>query len=148
MSTVLNSSHAHLRRHADFAGAAASSVCLIHCLLTPALISFFPELIPYLPGEAGFHRALAIGIVILGGAAFIPGYRVHRRKSLLALIGMGISLILIVAWSGESLDRTLELILSVSGSLMLVAAHLLNRSFCRQCRSCSDAVACKTTDLT
>lgn len=148
MGTLLNSSQTHLRHHADFAGAAASGVCLIHCLLTPVLISLFPGIIPYLPGDAGFHRALAISIVMLGTAAFVPGYRLHRRKFLLALIGMGISLILIVAWSGESLDRTLELILSVSGSLMLVVAHLLNRSFCRQCRSCSDAVACKTTDLT
>lgn len=148
MSTVLNSSHAHLRRHADFAGAAASSVCLIHCLLTPVLISFFPELIPYLPGEAGFHRALAIGIVLLGGAAFIPGYRVHRRNSLLALIGAGISLILIVAWCGEALSQAFELVLSVSGSLMLVGAHLLNRSFCRQCHSCKDTPLCQTTNLT
>jgi len=148
MSTVLNSSHAHLRRHADFAGAAASSVCLIHCLLTPVLISFFPELIPYLPGEAGFHRALAIGIVLLGGAAFIPGYRVHRRNSLLALIGAGISLILIVAWYGEALNQAFELVMSVSGSLMLVGAHLLNRSFCRQCHSCKDTPLCQTTNLT
>lgn len=148
MSTVLNSSHAHLRRHADFAGATASSVCLIHCLLTPVLISLFPGVLPYLPGEAGFHRVLAIGIVMLGGAAFIPGYRVHRRKPLLALIGVGMTLILIVAWCGQSLNHVFEFVLSISGSLMLVGAHLLNRSFCRQCHSCKDTPLCQTTNLT
>ncbi|RZU40931.1 MerC domain-containing protein [Edaphobacter modestus] len=147
MGTLLHSSQTHLRRYADLAGAAASGVCLIHCLLTPVVISLFPDIIPYLPGDAWFHRALAIGIVMLGAAAFAPGYRIHRRHSLLALIGAGISLILIVAWAGETLSHSLELILSVTGSAMLVAAHLLNHSFCRQCRSCKDLTRCQATNL-
>jgi len=147
MGSLSHSSQAHLRSHADLAGATASGICLVHCLLTPFLISLFPGLVPYLPGDAWFHRALAAGILLLGGAAFAPGYRLHRRKSLLALVGIGIALILAVAWSGESLPHPLELPLSVSGSLMLVAAHLLNRSFCRQCRTCSGSAKCHTTDV-
>jgi hypothetical protein len=147
MSTLLHSSQTHLRRYADLAGAAASGLCLIHCLLTPVVISLFPEIIPYLPGDAWFHRALAVGIVMLGAAAFAPGYRIHRRHSLLAIIGVGMSLILIVAWTGESLNEKAELILSVPGSLMLVTAHLLNHSFCRQCRRCKDLTKCGATNL-
>ena len=142
------SSTAHLRRHADLAGATASGICLIHCLLTPAVISLFPGAIPYLPGDAWFHRTLAAGIIVLGAAAFVPGYRIHRRKPLLPLIGAGIALILTVAWTGEAMSRAAELVLSISGSLMLVTAHLLNRSFCRQCNSCADAEPCKTTTIT
>jgi MerC mercury resistance protein len=142
------SSTAHLRRHADLAGATASGLCLVHCLLTPVVISLFPSAIPYLPGDAWFHRALAAGIILLGAAAFVPGYRIHRRKPLLALIGAGIAFILTVAWTGESMSRATELTLSISGSLMLVTAHLLNRSFCRQCHSCTDSEPCQTTALT
>jgi len=148
MSIGLLSSRAHLRRHADLAGATASGACLIHCLLTPIVVSLFPDIVPYLPGDAWVHRALFLGIILLGAVAFIPGYRIHRRKPLLVLIAVGISLILIVAWSGEGMGAVPELLLSVSGSLMLVAAHLLNRSFCRQCRSCSDSPVCRTTDVT
>lgn len=147
MSSLLTASQAHLRRHADLAGAATSGLCLIHCLLTPLVISVFPSLLPYLPGDAWFHRVLAVGIVLLGAAAFVPGYRIHRRKSLLALIAAGISLILIVAWTGETMDPLLEFSLSLPGSMMLVAAHLLNRSFCRQCHSCNETAACHTTNL-
>jgi hypothetical protein len=134
--------------HADLAGVTASTICLIHCLLTPVVISLFPNIIPYLPGDASFHRLLAVGILLFGLVGFLPGYLVHRRKSLLALIAAGIALILVVAWSGESLHQGLELFLSVSGSVFLVVAHLLNRSFCRGCRSCADAAEpCATTTL-
>jgi MerC mercury resistance protein len=121
---------------------------MVHCLLTPVVISLFPDIIPYLPGDASFHRLLAVGIVLFGFVGFVPGYMVHRRKPLLALIGIGMCLILAVAWSGEDLNRTLELVLSVGGSLLLVAAHLLNRSFCRECRICKDDPGnCHTTQV-
>jgi hypothetical protein len=140
-------SHAPLRRHADLAGAAASGVCLLHCLLTPVALSLFPSLISYLPGDAWFHRVLAAGIILLGGAAFVPGYRLHRQRPLLALIAFGMALILTVAWSGETLGRPAELGLSISGSLMLVTAHLLNRSFCKQCHHCEKSDECHTTGV-
>ena len=145
MSFPLSSSQTGLRRHADLAGATASGVCLIHCLLTPLLISLDPDLLPYLPGDVWFHRALAVGIVVLGAIAFIPGYLIHRRKALLFPIIGGMTLILLVACSGETLSQPVELTLNISGSVLLVAAHLLNRSFCRQCHSCSDSVECHTT---
>ncbi len=141
------SSIEHLRRHADLAGTAASGICLVHCLLTPVAISLFPDIIPYLPGDSWFHRLLALGIVLFGLAGFVPGYLVHRRKPLLALIGAGMSLILAVAWSGEGMNRSLELLLSVAGSLMLVIAHLLNRSFCRACSTCGESEACHITQI-
>jgi hypothetical protein len=147
MELHVTSTAAQLRRHADVAGATASGFCLVHCLLTPLVISAFPGILPYIPGDAWFHRLLALGIVLLGAVAFVPGYRIHRRKSLLLLIGAGMSLILVVAWAGESRHGAAELALSIAGSLMLVTAHLLNRSFCRQCVSCNTATACQTTKI-
>lgn len=72
MGSLLLSSQAYVRRHADLAGAAASGVCLVHCLLTPVLISLAPDLLPYLPGDVWFHRTLAVGIILLGAVAFFP----------------------------------------------------------------------------
>lgn len=147
MGSLFASSQAHLRRHADLAGAAASTLCLVHCLLTPVVISFFPSILPYLPGDAWFHRMLAAGILLLGATAFIPGYRLHRRKALLGLVVIGMLLILAVAWMGQAIHPLQELSLSIPGSLLLVAAHLLNRSFCRQCHTCEDTSHCHTTNL-
>ena len=147
MELRVASAAAQLRRHADFAGATASGVCLIHCLLTPAVISIFPGMLPYLPGDVWFHRALSLGIILLGVAAFVPGYNIHRRKPLLFLVALGVACILAVAWSGKRLSAPTELALSIPGSLLLVTAHLLNRSFCRQCISCNTSDTCKTTDI-
>jgi len=121
---------------------------MVHCLLTPVVISLFPDIIPYLPGDASFHRWLAVGIVLFGFAGFVPGYITHRRKPLLALIAAGMCLILFVAWKGESLRLAMELVLSVGGSMLLVTAHLLNRSFCRQCQVCKEEPShCQTTKV-
>lgn len=121
---------------------------MVHCLLTPVVISLFPDIIPYLPGDESFHRLLAIGIILFGFAGFVPGYMVHRRKSLLALIATGMGLILFVAWKGENLHLAMELSLSIGGSMLLVTAHLLNRSFCRQCRLCKEEPGnCHTTQV-
>ena len=144
---IPNAIIARFHRHADLAGATASAVCLVHCLLTPVVISLFPDIIPYLPGDAWFHRLLAVGVVLLGVAGFVPGYKLHGRRSLLGLVAAGIVLILIVAWSGEGLNRRVELALSVGGSMLLVTAHLLNRSFCQSCRACADSSSCHTTEV-
>lgn len=144
---TFTTSTAHLRRHADRAGAVASGICLVHCLLAPALVSLFPSVIPYLPGDLWFHRLLAAIIVLIGVVAFVPGYRIHRRKTLLAVIGIGMLLILSVAWRGNTMSSPVELVLSISGSLMLVAAHLLNRSFCLSCVACEESEACQMTRL-
>jgi hypothetical protein len=138
---------AHVRRHADHAGAFASGLCLIHCLLMPALISLFPSLLPWLPGDALFHRSIVLGIVLVGALAFVPGYRIHRRHALLVLVATGMSLVLLVAWFGETMPRSTELALSIPGSLLLVAAHLLNRSFCVSCAPCQISGTCRTTQI-
>jgi hypothetical protein len=147
MKIRITATPAHLRRHADLAAATASGICLVHCLLIPITISLFPGMLPYLPGDVWFHRILSLGIVLLGVVAFVPGYRIHRRKSLLFLVAVGVALILTVAWSGKWLSAAMELALSIPGSLMLVTAHLLNRSFCRQCLSCHTSDTCRTTSI-
>jgi hypothetical protein len=142
------SSVAHVHRHTDLIGVTASTVCLIHCLATPIAISLFPNIILYLPGDASFHRILASAVILLGVAAFIPGYRIHRRKRLLALVVTGMLLILTVAWLGQHLNQALELSLSIPGSMLLITAHLLNRSFCRQCTTCTEhPETCHTTQV-
>jgi hypothetical protein len=144
MEILASSTMAQLRRHADFAGTLASGICLVHCLLTPIVISFFPNILPWLPGDAWFHRALAFGILLIGAAAFAPGYKIHRRSLPLALVGAGISLILLVAWYGDALSHAAELALNIPGSMLLVTAHLLNRSFCLSCAPCHTSGACHT----
>ena len=47
----------------DAIGVGASTLCLIHCVLTPIGLSFAPVLSEFLPGDSTVHR---VGIVLLG----------------------------------------------------------------------------------
>lgn len=147
MKSLTFSAMAHLRRHADHTGTAASTLCLVHCLLTPMLVSIFPGVLSVLPGDSLVHRILACVVVSAGTIAFIPGYRIHRQPLVLMMVAMGTPLILTVAWCERLLPQRIALLLSISGSLILITAHLLNRSFCITCNSCKDTDACQTTEL-
>ena len=137
----------HARRHVDYAGAAVSGLCLVHCLLTPIAVSSFPSFVRWMPGDRTVHRILACVILLLGAAAFLPGYKVHRQPMVLALVAIGTSIVLTVAWCGETFSLLAEICLSVSGSLALITAHLLNRSFCDSCAVCEQTDRCESTGI-
>jgi peptidoglycan/LPS O-acetylase OafA/YrhL len=109
-------------------------LCLIHCLTFPILIAFAPVLLKELPGDDVTHRTLAIAIGFVGFLAFRSGYKVHRRRWLLYLFCLGLLLVTLAAALGEAvLTNYGESGITVCGGLLLVTAHLFNRSFCRSC---------------
>lgn len=143
-----------VRAKADIVGIGLSGLCMIHCLVFPLLVSFAPPLLRALPGDDFTHRMLAIGIALAGGLAFRSGYTVHRKGWILALFFLGIALISAAAALGEAVLSGLgEAGITVCGSLLLIAAHWCNRSFCHSCAvdSCHQErsvnnVPCEETD--
>jgi len=133
-----------LRAASDFVGIGLSVLCLIHCLALPVLIAFAPALLRTLPGDDVTHRSLAVGIALAGFLAFRTGYKVHRRRWVLAAFVTGIVLISLAAILGdEVLTGYGEAAITVCGGLLLITAHLVNHSFCRSCaaRTCHSACA-------
>lgn len=129
-----------LRAASDFAGIGLSLLCLVHCLALPVLIAFAPTILRGLPGDDVTHRSLAVMIGLVGLLALRTGYRVHRKRWVLAVFVMGFVLVLSAAVLGESvLSGYGEAAITVCGGLLLVTAHLFNHSFCRSCtvHSCS-----------
>ena len=63
----------------DTIGVTASTLCLIHCVLTPIALSFAPVLSEFLPGDSAVHRVVIVLVVAIGLLAFIPGYRKHHK---------------------------------------------------------------------
>jgi peptidoglycan/LPS O-acetylase OafA/YrhL len=103
-------------------------------LTFPILIAFAPVLLKALPGDDLTHRTLAVAIGFVGILAFRSGYRVHRRRWLLYLFCLGLLLVSLAAVLGEAvLTNYGESGITVCGGLLLVTAHLFNRSFCRSC---------------
>lgn len=115
-----------MRKHyADRVGIWLSSLCLIHCMLTPLILLGLPALSLFKFSES-LHQALAVVLPVIALVAFIPGYRHHRRTNILWLAASGLMLIVGAALGAAALSPILEALITITGSLALVRAHWLN----------------------
>lgn len=119
---------------ADLAGVLLSVGCMIHCIAFPFLIALAPAWMRRLPGDDTIHRYLAAGVLLIGCIAFRAGYKIHRRRRVLGLFVAGIGLLLFATLATEHYLTVFSQVgLTICGSILVVAAHLWNRSFCRTC---------------
>ena len=122
----------------DQIGIWTSTLCVIHCLLTPIILSLSAVSVHFLPSEERTHRILAVAIAALGAVALVRGYRNHRSSCVLLLMVVGLAFIFGGAWWGDRLPpHSAEVLVTLTGSSFMIAAHRLNHTFCREC-SCSD----------
>ncbi len=131
----------------DRLGIAASALCLVHCLLFPVVAAALPTLGLSFAGEDAVDMALGVFIASIAVLAFVPGYRRHRRGSVPALAAVGLILLALgvtaeAVWAYEIVGS----VSTVSGSLMLIAAHMLNHTFCYRCRVCAETSRCSLSD--
>ncbi len=100
-----------------------SALCLVHCLAVPVLIAASPALAAALPDAAWVHPAILATAAPLAAVALWRGWRQHHRRGPAAFGVAGIALLAAGVAAGETTAGTL---LTVSGALLLAAAHLLN----------------------
>lgn len=121
----------------DNLGFWASFLCVVHCLLTPVILSLSAVTAHFLPSEERTHRALAILVAAIGIAAIARGFRRHRRWLVVLLASVGLSLIWGAALWGSGIGwHWGEVLITIAGSLCLISAHRLNHTFCLDC-TCS-----------
>jgi predicted membrane channel-forming protein YqfA (hemolysin III family) len=121
----------------DQIGVWTSTLCVVHCLLTPVVLSLSAVSAHFLPSEERTHRTLAVAIAALGAIALINGYRNHRSLRVLLLMVGGLAFIFGGAFWGDHLpSHGVEVLVTLIGSGFMIAAHRTNHTFCRDC-SCS-----------
>lgn len=109
---------------ADRLGMLASTLCIVHCVLTPLLLSFSAVFAHLLPSEEKTHRSLAVVVATIGAISLLYGYRKHRRRSIPFLMATGFAFILAGAWWGDRLpSHWVEVTVTVVGSGFMIAAH-------------------------
>ena len=119
----------------DTLGMWTSTLCFLHCLLTPILLSSSAVWAHALPGEESVHRTLAIVVALFGAASLLLGFRKHRKGRVLLLMMLGLGLICCSAWFGNWLpSHAIEVTVTFAGSLCMIAAHRMNHTFRRSCR--------------
>ncbi len=114
-------------RSFDMLGIAASSICLVHCLAMPFVISFLPLLgWQFLEGKTA-HQILAGFVFCFAIFGIVPGYLKYRHNSVLAGMVMGLTMVLVATLlCGYVLPEQMELPLITIGNLILVATHWHN----------------------
>jgi hypothetical protein len=123
---------------ADRLGVWASALCVVHCVVTPVLVSISVMLARYIPGEERTHRALAVGVAALGAMALVRGFRTHGRRRILGLMALGLGFIFAGAFFGGRLpSHKYEVAVTMSGSVLMICAHRMNHTFCKDCRRCT-----------
>jgi uncharacterized membrane protein YfcA len=110
----------------------------VHCLLTPVLLSYSAVMAHLLPTEEKTHRFLAVGVAALGGIALVQGFRTHGRRRILVLMALGLACIFFGAFYGDRLpSHAYEVLVTMAGSSLMITAHRMNHTFCKDCRSCT-----------
>ena len=120
----------------DAIGVGASTLCLIHCVLTPIALSFAPVLSEFLPGDTAVHRVVIVLVVAIGLLAFIPGYRKHRKFIVFLPMLAGLWAIGLGAFGDSFMGPWAEKCITILGSTLIITAHGLNRTFCKYCDAC------------
>jgi MerC mercury resistance protein len=123
---------------ADRLGIWASALCVVHCIVTPVLISVSAVFAHLIPGEEKTHRALAVGVAALGAIALVKGFRTHGRRRILGLMALGLGFIFAGAFYGDRLpSHGYEVMVTMTGSALMIWAHRMNHTFCSDCRRCT-----------
>ena len=117
---------AHSHEHPeppDTVGQVLSAVCAVHCVATPFMVGLGPAAASVFGGAHPVLLAFVIGVALW---AFVPGYRCHRSKRVVALAVAGVVTLGIAAFvlHGSLLAETA---VSLAGASMMMLAHWQNR---------------------
>ncbi|QDT11409.1 MerC domain-containing protein [Planctomycetes bacterium K23_9] len=82
----------------DWIGIVASIGCAVHCAAMPFVIAYLPMLGLSFLADEGFHRWMTLACFAIALAAFVPGFRQHRRWVPGAIAVIGLSLITFAAF--------------------------------------------------
>jgi MerC mercury resistance protein len=123
---------------ADNLGIWASALCVVHCVMTPVLLSMSVVFVHLIPGEERTHRTLALGVAALGAIALVKGFRTHGRRRILGVMALGLAAIFAGAFYGSRLpSHGCEVAVTMMGSVLMISAHRMNHTFCKACGRCS-----------
>ncbi|MSR03562.1 MAG: MerC domain-containing protein [Gemmatimonadetes bacterium] len=110
-------------------GVAASSLCLVHCTVLPAVIAALPAIGLGWIASRGVDVALLVVTAVLAAVAFRRGYRCHGGAMPGSLGTGGVGLIA----TGVGLGERGSLV-TIAGAAVLVVGHTVNLRRCRACR--------------
>ena len=108
----------------DKLGICVSGLCLVHCLVTPLVLIFYPTT-NLIFEEEFVHQIFGIIVVSSALVAVYPNCQKHGHKDILIYAISGVALILAGIFLHEFSELATHLF-TVIGSILLIWAHLKN----------------------
>lgn len=109
-----------------------SSLCVLHCLITPVLLIAIPVLASTIVADETFHKILLVFVLPASSLALLLGCRRHKDWMVFSLGTLGLTQLALVAFFGhEILGETGETVATVVSSLVLAVSHVRNYRLCR-----------------
>jgi len=122
----------HRRQRLDAAAIVLSSVCMLHCLALPIVLTILPIANVSLVEEATFHLLMMTLILPISLIALTIGCRQHKDRLTLVLGTVGLVVLTATAVFGHVWFGFLgERIVTSLGGLILASAHIQNFRCCR-----------------
>lgn len=117
----------------DKAAVALSGLCLLHCLALPLVIVLLPFLNEVAVDQ--WHAPMLLVVIPVSVFAFALGFRRHGNRGVLTTGATGMLLMVIGGTLAHYLlGLTADRILTVSGAVVLAAAHYRNSQLARHCQ--------------
>lgn len=113
----------------DKIGIGLSSLCMVHCLVTPILILFMPVVQNELLHSV-FHRVMFVLVVLIAMISFLPSYKKHKQMRVLVYAAIGCSILMTAAADFHFIHHIqipyFEHIFTSIGGIFLLTAHISN----------------------
>jgi hypothetical protein len=109
-----------------------SSICMLHCLALPFLLTLAPITQGAFLDEQVFHILMLVLILPVSVIALTIGCRKHKDPLTMVLGSVGLVVLAITAFFGHDwFGMTGERIVTSLGGLILAGAHIQNYRICR-----------------
>ena len=117
----------------DKIGLFLSGVCLLHCLITPIVVTLIPILSLSLSIEhIMFHTIMLWLVVPTSCIALFLGCRKHKKASIVIIGAAGMLVLISVALFGHDLyGHDNEKVVTTIGGLIIAFSHYLNYRACQ-----------------
>ena len=109
-----------------------SAICMVHCLFAPSLIILSYSSLALTVESELIHKAILLLTIPVSIFAISLGYKNHSNNSIIYTGIAGLTILISALLIGESIGENAELILTIVGSLMVIACHYRNYRICKK----------------
>ena len=109
-----------------------SAMCMIHCLFAPSLIILSYSSLALTVESELIHKAILLLTIPISIFAISLGYKNHPNNYIIYTGIAGLTILISALLIGESIGGNAELILTIIGSLMVIACHYRNYRICKK----------------